>query len=148
MEKEVLVTIPFPYCVSDSSQYSHLLLSWQFRSLMWRGYVRGRIQSCCAIWWRSFPWSKGSPLSFMGAAPTWTWWPTVFKRPRFGCEDSSCWWISLPAWITRSSWISINLMALGCGQGLLKGSGAAEPKEFGKGAEIDPGSVERDRGQV
>ncbi|XP_053525193.1 1-phosphatidylinositol 4,5-bisphosphate phosphodiesterase delta-4 isoform X1 [Artibeus jamaicensis] len=79
----------------------------------WRQCVRAMSLSCCAAWKRSSPWSRASPSSSMAAAPTWTWWPTVLRRPRSGCRDSSYWWTLSPAWTDRSGLISISRMEPG-----------------------------------
>nr|KAF6450892.1 phospholipase C delta 4 [Molossus molossus] len=78
--------------------------------LTWRQCVIAMSPSCCAAWRRNFPWSMVSPSSSMAAAPTWTWWPTVLRRPRFGCRGSSYWWTLSPAWTNRSGWTSISSM--------------------------------------
>lgn len=111
-----------PCGLVDSSSAPQLASSWQFQFLTWRQCVRAMSLNCCAAWQRSSPWSRASPLSSMAAAPTWTLWPTVLKRPRSGCRDFGCWWTLSPAWTNRSSWTSIGPKESEWGPGVTEGA--------------------------
>ena len=100
----------------------HSLLPWQSQSPTLTQYVRATSLSCCATWQRSSPWSRASPSSSMAAAPTWTWWPTVSRKPRPGCRGSSCWWALSPTWTNRRGWISISRMESEWDPGVTEGA--------------------------
>lgn len=105
------------------SSVPRLLLLRQSQSLTWRQCVRATSLSCCAAWQTSSPWSRASPSSSMAAAPTWTWWPAVLRRPRYGCGDSNIWWTLSPAWTKRRGWTSISRMESECEPGVTKEAG-------------------------
>lgn len=100
----------------------HPLLPRQSQSPTWTQYVRATSLSCCATWQRNSPWSRASPLSSTAAAPTWTWWPTVSRKPRPGCTGSSYWWALSPTWTNRRGWTSISRMESEWDPGVTEGA--------------------------